>query len=114
MNIKKILPTGEVRQLKTDDEVLVEAVTSLDRIRAVKALMKAKCVLKTPEMLEIISEIARFDVSSKTRFEAAKYIIDRGLGTPDKELPITTKKVEEMVTNEQLENALSGSNEDIS
>lgn len=115
MNVKKVTKDTEtsqivVRQLKTDDEVLVEATSSPDRVRATKALMRSRCTLLVPEMLNIIRSIAEnTEEGSKVRLEAARYIVDRGLGTVDKETLPIVRKVEEAITNAELEEVLKDS-----
>lgn len=107
MNIKKINTNGEIRVLKTDEEVLVDAMSSSDRILILKARAKASCVVATPEMVDIIVNIARKGESEKVRLEAARSIVAYGLGTPDVEQTIPHGKYNDSLKNEEIDAVLS-------
>lgn len=103
MNIKKTVKDEVVRVLKTDEEVISDNMSNSDRILMLKARAKAACVISTPEMVEIIKEIARSDMSSKVRLEAAKTIVSYGLGTPDKEQIIPHGNPNEKMDNKEID-----------
>jgi hypothetical protein len=66
-------------------------------------------------MIAVIEEIAtNHKNSAKMRFETAKYLVDRGLGTPDKELADLPTSEKDEISDAEIEEALSGSNEDLS
>ncbi len=111
MNIKKIKQDGTIRVLKTDSEVLVDAMSSADRVLMLKAKAKASCVVATPEMVEIIKEIARSGELEKTRLDAAKTIVAYGLGTPDVEQTIPHGTYNKEMPNDEIDAILSDNDE---
>lgn len=107
MNIKKIDQSGMVRVLKTDKEVIVDVMTAADRVLVLKAKAKAAAVLATPEMIDIITELARTSKSEKIKLDAAKSIAAYGLGLPDKEQVIPHQGYNKNMPNEEIDAILS-------
>lgn len=106
--VKVINPGTSEIVLKTDVELLNGSdLRPQERARRLKAIMKAKTSLLVPEMIEVIADHAR-GPNPKISLEAAKYLVDRGLGTADKEVADDPTSKKDGITDAEIEEVLGG------
>lgn len=106
MKQAKVIPGGEIRVLKTDDELLFAGMSSKDRITHLRALAKAKAVFAVPEAIDVAVDIMRTSESNRDRLTAIKLILDRGLGGVTEEEVQAYVPANEHMSNEDIEKYL--------